>query len=415
MINHTLAAEWVAFATRLRFLSVVCLFAVISSPLAHGQTWQAGLQGTFPAGAGPSVPSIRYRYYLPEGFNSNQEYPLVLALHGSGQRGTDNNHPQTGFPPLIEKVYSDYPAILVIPQIQSGSWSPDNNPFDLTPGLLEFFLDFFPIDENRLYVTGISMGGFGTTTYLEYFNVENPNGLRFAAGAPSAGASVSSDAAEELRNTPIWFTHNIGDPVVDFGFSLEAFNTIAGFSTDRPFMANAPSGSMGGSLAEVGLTRFTAFDVNNHNSWGPTYRSDEFYEWMFSQTLTSLPELTGDFDGDNDVDADDIDFYRGMIGSDATGELAQADFDGDGQITSEDLRIHVETHVQTSNGQSGTFLGDLDLNGTVDVLGDAFTLVGSLGNTVVSYSQGDINLDGAVSVLGDAFVLIGNLGRTNEP
>jgi hypothetical protein len=60
-------------------------------------------------------------------------------------------------------------------------------------------------------------------------------------------------------------------------------------------------------------------------------------------------------------------------------------------------------------------LGDLDLDGTVNVLGDAFTLVGSLGSTVVSYSQGDINLDGAVNVLGDAFVLVGNLGRTNEP
>jgi hypothetical protein len=414
MKNNGSTASLVRCAARYAFAFYVCLFAVVSSSTANGQTWQAGLQGTFPSNAGPDVPSVRYRYYLPQHFDSTQDYPLVLALHGSGQTGTDNNHPQIGFPPLISKTFSDFPAILVIPQIQSGSWSP-NNPFDRTPGLLQLFLDFFPVDENRIYVTGISMGGFGTMTYLEYFNVDNPNGLRFAAGAPSAGANVSASAAAELGNTPIWFTHNMGDPVVDFNFSLEAFNTIAGFPTDRPFMANAPSGAIGGSLAEVGLTRFTAFDVNNHNSWGPTYNSDQFYEWMFSQTSAVVPDVIGDFDDDNDVDVDDIHFYRGNIGSTADGELAQANFDGDGQITAEDLRIHVETYVQTSNGQSGTFLGDLDLDGTVNVLGDAFTLVGSLGSTVVSYSQGDINLDGAVNVLGDAFVLVGNLGRTNEP
>ena len=59
------------------------------------------------------------------------------------------------------------------------------------------------------------------------------------------------------------------------------------------------------------------------------------------------------------------------------------------------------------------FLGDLNLDGTVDVLGDAFILIGSLGSSVLSYAQGDIDLNGTVDVLGDAFILIGNLGRTN--
>ena len=115
------------------------------------------------------------------------------------------------------------------------------------------------------------------------------------------------------------------------------------------------------------------------------------------------------------MDVDDIDFYIGNISSAAEGELAVADFNSDGQITSGDLKIHVETYVQTAIGQSGTFLGDLNLDGTVDVLGDAFTLVGNLGNAVASYAQGDINLDGVVNVMGDAFVLVGNLGRTNGP
>ena len=125
--------------------------------------------------------------------------------------------------------------------------------------------------------------------------------------------------------------------------------------------------------------------------------------------------MVGDFDGDNDVDIDDIDFYAGNIGSQAAGELALLDLNGDGQITTADLQTHIETHVQTSNGQTGTFLGDFDLNGTVDVINDAFVLIGNLGDVVSSYASGDANLDRTVDVIEDAFILIDNLGRTNLP
>ena len=79
------------------------------------------------------------------------------------------------------------------------------------------------------------------------------------------------------------------------------------------------------------------------------------------------------------------------------------------------IRDSIETHVETSNGQTGTFFGDFNLDGTVNVLSDAFTLVGNLGNSVSSYADGDANLDGTVDVLGDAFILIGNLGSNNLP
>lgn len=125
--------------------------------------------------------------------------------------------------------------------------------------------------------------------------------------------------------------------------------------------------------------------------------------------------LKGDFDDDNDVDIVDVDFYVGNIGSAATGELAQLDLSGDGQILFADLETHVTACVQTSNGQTGTFLGDLNLDGAVNVLGDAFILVGSLGGSATSYGQGDIDLDGTVDVLRDAFILVGNLGSSNAP
>ena len=79
------------------------------------------------------------------------------------------------------------------------------------------------------------------------------------------------------------------------------------------------------------------------------------------------------------------------------------------------MEFHIENFVQTNNEQTGTFLGDLNLDGTVDVLTDAFGLIAGLGNPATSYADGDINLDGTVDVLGDAFTLIGNLGMSNDP
>ena len=129
--------------------------------------------------------------------------------------------------------------------------------------------------------------------------------------------------------------------------------------------------------------------------------------------VSSIP-LPGDFDDDGDVDADDVDFYLGAIGLPAIDILEQLDLNGDELVTLADHQFHVENLVQTSNGQTGTFLGDLDLNGVVDVLGDGFTLIGNLGSTgPFGYANGNLNADFAIDVLGDAFLFIANLGNSN--
>ena len=134
-----------------------------------------------------------------------------------------------------------------------------------------------------------------------------------------------------------------------------------------------------------------------------------------SPITVSLPsKVLGDFDCDGDVDADDIDFYGGVLGQAAEGELAQLDLNGDGTITAADHNQHVNLLAQTSNGEIGTFIGDINLDGQVNVLGDAFALVGNLGSNSAGWSQGDLNADQNVNVLGDAFALVGNLGRSNS-
>ena len=155
------------------------------------------------------------------------------------------------------------------------------------------------------------------------------------------------------------------------------------------------------------------YDVVLHfKEIGSNNRSSLFnFNWL--SAVGPGNSLLGDFDQDGIVGLADLDQYIGNIGESATGALADLDLDGDGVVGENDFQQHYGTMVETSNGGKGTFAGDLNLDGTVNVLGDAFTLVGNLGNAVSSWASGDVSADGVVNVLGDAFKLVGNLGKTN--
>ena len=131
--------------------------------------------------------------------------------------------------------------------------------------------------------------------------------------------------------------------------------------------------------------------------------------------INASAAVPGDFDGDGDVDLADLDRYIGNLDTAATGDLEPLDLNTNGTVGSDDFQEHYEQLVETSNGGTGTFAGDINLDGTVNVLGDAFILVGSLGSSVTSWGDGDLNGDEVVDVLGDAFLLVGNLGNSNAP
>jgi hypothetical protein len=128
------------------------------------------------------------------------------------------------------------------------------------------------------------------------------------------------------------------------------------------------------------------------------------------------PQLLGDFNDSGKVDAADIDFYQGNIGLPAIDSLQPLDLDGDELVTLDDYRFHIENLVQTFNGQTGTFVGDINLDGKVDVLSDGFILVGNLGSDgPFGYVHGNLNADFAIDVLGDGFAFVSNLGKANQP
>ena len=156
-----------------------------------------------------------------------------------------------------------------------------------------------------------------------------------------------------------------------------------------------------------------------------------------SLALNPVPGPLGDFDADGDADLEDLDDYINQFddpeeatlaaGALAEGPLAALDLDGNGTVEAADFMQHYTTLVETSNGQVGTFAGDTNLDGTVDVINDAFNLVANLGRPAAilnddgeeedndfSWAFGDLNADRSIDVIEDAFLFIADLGNTND-
>ena len=169
------------------------------------------------------------------------------------------------------------------------------------------------------------------------------------------------------------------------------------------------------AAGESGAFRLRFFDTNPFNLAQPTLAAAVHLDNIAITVLEPSAGVLGDFDGNGVVDCVDLDGYIGNLDNPATEMLAALDIDLDETITLEDANSTIMNLVVASNGITGTFPGDFNCDGSVDVLNDAFALVANLSGTATSYSQGDTNFDGAVDVLNDAFTLVGNLGSTNEP
>ena len=271
------------------------------------------------------------------------------------------------------------------------------------------FLDPFGIQVNEDRGTYQVNRGDGAAGFEEFRDPDSP----LLAGVDTFdGEGVS----------PFTFPANLSDLPSDVTAQIVA-GVPAGQSVREPGNNTRSATPNDAALfsAEVGFGRIVGhFDRNtffNLNGAGSDIRNFDNTQLALNiiEYASSAPgPLLGDFDRDGDVDADDVDFYLGAIGLPAIDMLEQLDLNGDELVTLADHQFHVENLVQTSNGQTGTFLGDLDLNGVVDVLGDGFTLISNLGSTgPFGYANGNLNADFAIDVLGDAFLFIANLGNSN--
>jgi predicted peptidase len=202
---------------------------------------------------------LEYLLFLPKdyGKDASQKWPLILFLHGAGERGNDvelvKKH---GIPKVVEQ-QPDFPFIAVSPQCPTDSWWPRETAALI--GLLDEVMGQYAVDSDRVYLTGLSMGGFGTWTLA----AEYPQ--RFAAIAPICGGG-SRIARYALKTMPTWVFHGAKDTVVPPEESQTMVEALQ---------------SVGGDV------KFTLYPDADHDSWTVTYNNPELYTWNSSQNRAS--------------------------------------------------------------------------------------------------------------------------------
>lgn len=223
-----------------------------------------------------SVDGMRlpYRLFTPRDYDASKSYPLVLLLHGAGERGSDNvQQVKYGFSTFtLERNQGRQPMFVVAPQCpantqwvntpwEDGAYSvaqtPISAPMKVVVGILDELEKNYSIDAKRIYVTGLSMGGFGTWDLISRF----PD--RFAAAVPICGGGDPSKAAA-LKTMPIWTFHGDEDDVVPHAGTLVTAQAIHD---------------------EGGVVKFTTFAGARHAIWDGVFRTQAVVDWMLAQRL----------------------------------------------------------------------------------------------------------------------------------
>ncbi len=213
----------------------------------------------------------------PQFLQPGKSYPLILFLHGSGECGTDNEkHTRVGLPALLRQlVLQPEPVIVVAPQCQAGNWwvkklamQPDYRASKEPASSLEIALELCnhlvkskQADPNRLYITGLSLGGFGTWDAIQ----RNPS--YFAAAVPICGGGDTS-YARALKTIPIWAFHGGEDKNVHPDCSR------------RMVLAIKDAG---------GKITYTEYEKGQHAIWDNAYSDRALLPWLLKQTRVQKP------------------------------------------------------------------------------------------------------------------------------
>lgn len=201
--------------------------------------------------------SGKYLLYLPKDFEVDaKQWPLVLFLHGSGERGDDLEKVKVHGPPKLIAQGKEFPFIVVSPQCPENTrWV---SQIEMLNALLDELTATLPVDEERIYLTGLSMGGQGTW----HFAYQYPE--RFAAIAPVCGWGVR-DVLCVFTEMPVWMFHGANDDVVPLAEGQRLFEALKKCGNDA---------------------KFTVYPDANHDSWTETYNNPDLYTWLLQQRRT---------------------------------------------------------------------------------------------------------------------------------
>lgn len=201
--------------------------------------------------------SLPYRTYLPDNYSEDGAgHPLLMFLHGAGERGSDLvKLTSTALPKHIEDGDLDLPFVTVCPQCPEGSWWDEL----ALKALLDKAVADYNIDEDRVYLTGLSMGGRGT------WQLANIVHDRLAAIAPICAPFMFVNPAN-FEHLPIWVFHGVMDSVVPVADSVKMVRWLRGAGCN---------------------VEFTTYANADHDSWTATYTNPALYDWLLSHRLNS--------------------------------------------------------------------------------------------------------------------------------
>ncbi len=249
--------------------SLVCLVWLIAQTLVVSATPQA--RADDPRGfvnrvhKDPASAESKYVVFVPHAYaaaeSAEKRWPVIMFLHGAGERGDDGQKQVTvGLGPAIRRREAQFPFVAVFPQcLANGRWQAESPDGERAMAILAEVEKEFRTDPDRVYLTGLSLGGMGTWS----LGMKHPG--RFAALAPICGRGDTSQAAA-IAKLPIWCFHGDADRAVP----VEGSRTMI-----------AAVKEAGGS------PRYSEFPYVGHNSWDPAYATGELYTWLLEQKRKS--------------------------------------------------------------------------------------------------------------------------------
>lgn len=200
---------------------------------------------------------LSYLSYFPKNYrdHSNEKYPLLLFLHGMGESGNHlDDLYRTGLPKML-KEGNEIPFVAIMPQCPKDSfWTEETAALK---ALVDHMISTLPIDETRVYITGLSMGGYGTYEML----IRYPK--TFAAGIPicgGLGSLYSRINVLNLKDKPLWIFHGEKDPVVSINESTSIIDTL--------------------KIAHSKNLKYTFYPELGHDSWTKTYQNYEIFSFL---------------------------------------------------------------------------------------------------------------------------------------
>ncbi len=197
----------------------------------------------------------RYAVYVSPDYTPDKKWPLIVFLHGASRRGSDGwDQTHQGLGPAMRERPDRFPCIAVMPQCPKGKYWPDvSHHIDTAVAQT---LTRYPIDPSRVYLTGLSMGGFGTL----YYGAERPD--RYAAMIAIAGGARGW-VVDPLVDMPLWLFHNRGDRIVPVSRSRE----------------------MAAAFKRAGAqAKYTEYSDPGHDAWTRAYNDPKVIDWLLSQS-----------------------------------------------------------------------------------------------------------------------------------